>query len=326
MRYQQDGTRVATRIFASSSFNTVFVSAEGHVVHVDNVAGSGFTVDNADGRPIHLAVDANTQFFFRAPGSAADVTPIGNGPSFLMAHALMRGFKVHVTPVDVTAVPMVAAAADIEAAPYEGRITSATPTGFTLSNVFATLADNYAVALPEIDAATPNGTDPISGNAIAGFKYWDFAYTTLVTSGAGAAAGFAAATGGSINFGGSASTYYPRALAYATWGDPASPSAWTARDAILVPTLLPHTAVASGIAAGTNALSVSAAGGTLPVTIDFSTSTGSATLVYQVDRSNGIVTLTPHDITSPAGLAAFTAGSRPARKCRSPARHRRTAR
>ena len=74
-RYQQDGTLVATRIWASASFNTVFASPEGHVVHADNVNGTGFTVDNADGRPVHVAVDAGTQFFFRNPGTAADVTP-----------------------------------------------------------------------------------------------------------------------------------------------------------------------------------------------------------------------------------------------------------
>ncbi|MEO8925130.1 MAG: hypothetical protein ABI330_20285 [Caldimonas sp.] len=44
------------------------------------------------------------------------------------------------------------------------------------------------------------------------------------------------------------------------------------------------------------------------MTVDFSTTTGSATLVYQVDRSNGVVTVSPQDITTAAGLAAFTSG------------------
>jgi hypothetical protein len=295
-------------VYASASFNTVFVSPEGHVVHVDNATGSGFTVDNADGRPVHLEVDGNTQFFFRAPGNASDVTPIGTGPGFLTARDLIRGFKVHVTPVDVLAVPMVAAAVDIETAPYEGRITSASTSSFTLSNVFATLADAYTISLPEIDPATPNGADPITGNPIVGFKYWDFAYPTLVTSGAGTGASFAAATGGAISFGGTAGAYYPRALSYATWGDPAQPAGWAARTAILLPTALPRTSVASGVAANANTFTVSAAGGTAPVTVDFSTTTGSATLAYQVDRTAGIVTVTPQDLTSAAGLAAFKAG------------------
>ena len=307
-RYQQDGTLVATRIWASATFNTAFLSPEGHVVHVDNVGGTGFLVDNADGRPIRLAVNASTQFFFRNPGTAADVTPIGTGPGFLTSDQLVRGFKVHVTPVDVTAVPLVAATVDIEAAPYEGRVSNVTTSAFSLTNAFATLADNYTVALSYIDAATPNGYDPISGTAIDGFKYWDFAYPTLVTSGPGAVTSFAAATGGTIAFGGTAGTYYPRATAYTTWGDPANASGWSATKAILEPTTFPRTTVATGLSGATNAFSINAAGGTMPVTVDFSATVGSATLVYQVDRSNGVVTISPQDITTTAGLAAFSAG------------------
>jgi hypothetical protein len=307
-RFQQDGTLVATRIWVASSFNTVFFSPEGHVVHVDNLTGSGFWVDNADGKPLRLAVDGNTQFFFRHPGTAADVVPIGTGPVFLTSNDLARGFKVHVTPVDLTAVPLVAATVDIEAAPYEGKISNATGTSFTLTDTFATVLDNYVVSLTYIDATTPNGTDPISGNPIAGFKYWNFAYPTLVTSGSGAAANFAAATSGAVNFGGNAGRYAARGLAYATWGDPANATGWSATSAILVPTTFPRTTVASGISSGTNAFSVNAVGGTAPVTVDFSTTLGAATLVYQVDRTGNVVTVSPQDITTAAGLAAFTSG------------------
>ena len=308
-RYEQDGTLVATRIWASATFKTVFVSPEGHVVHVDNLNGAGFMVDNADGRPIHLGVDANTQFFFRNPGTAADVTPIGNGPGFLMSHELVRGFKVHVTPVDVTAVPLVAATVDIEAAPYEGRISNVTGTGFSLTDAFATVLDNYTVALSYINGATANGSDPISGAPITGFKYWDFAYPTLVTSGSGAITSFTSATGGSVAFGGTAGTYYAHGLSYTTWGDPSNVNGWSATDAILVPTTFPHTTVAAGIAAGSgSSFTIDAAGGASAVKVDFSTTAGSATLVYQVDRSNGVVTISPQDITTAAGLAAFTTG------------------
>ena len=234
-RYQQDGTLVATRIWASATFNAVFVSPEGHVAHVDNVTGTGFWVDNADGRPIRLAVDAGTQFFFRNPGTTADVTPIGSGPAFLTSNELERGFKVHVTPVDATAVPLVAAAVDIEAAPFEGRISNVTGAGFSLTNLFPTLSDDYSVTLSYIDAATPNGSDPISGMPITGFKYWDFAYPTLVTSGSGAVASFGAATGGTVAFGGTAGTYYARGLSYTTWGNASNVDGWSAIDAIRFP-------------------------------------------------------------------------------------------
>jgi hypothetical protein len=66
--------------------------------------------------------------------------------------------------------------------------------------------------------------------------------------------------------------------------------------------------VAAGISGSANAFSINAAGGTIPVTVDFSTSAGSATLVYQVDRSGGVVTISPQDISTSAGLAAFTTG------------------
>ena len=46
------------------------------------------------------------------------------------------------------------------------------------------------------------------------------------------------------------------------------------------------------------------------VNVDVSTTAGSATLVYQVDRSGtGSVTVSPQDITSANGLAAFTSST-----------------
>jgi len=50
------------------------------------------------------------------------------------------------------------------------------------------------------------------------------------------------------------------------------------------------------------------AGGTMPVTVDVSSTSGSATLVYQVDRTNNIVTISPVDVTTSAGLTTLTNG------------------
>jgi hypothetical protein len=47
-------------------------------------------------------------------------------------------------------------------------------------------------------------------------------------------------------------------------------------------------------------------GGTTPGTVDVSTASGSATLVYQVDRSDGIVSISPIDITTSGGLSTLT--------------------
>jgi len=307
-RYQQDGTLVATRIWTSATFNSVFVSPEGHVLHVDGTNGNSFTVDNADGKPMVIGVNASTQFFFRNPGTAADVTPIGVGPSFLTLDNLARGFKVHVSPVDLTASPIVAATVDIESAPYEGAISDVTTTGFALTRNFATARDDYAVSLGYISASTPNGKDPLTGAALTGFKYWDFAYPTQVTSGTAATTDFAAAAGGGVSFGGTAGAYKAVGESYATWGDAANVNGWSAPQAILLPTVIPHTTVASAIASGATSFTINAAGGATPVTVNFSTATGSATLVYQVDRTAGIVTVSPQDITTSTGLAALTAG------------------
>ena len=307
-RYQQDGTLVATRIWTSATFNSVFVSPEGHVLHVDGNTGNSFTVDNADGRPMVIGVDASTQFFFRNPGTAADVTPIGTGPSFLTLDNLARGFKVHVTPVDLTASPLVAATVDIESAPYEGTISDVTTTGFALTHDFATARDDYAVSLGYISASTANGNDPLTGAALTGFKYWDFAYPTQVTSGTAATTDFMAAAGGGVNFGGTAGAYKAVGLSYATWGDAADLNGWSAPQAILMPTVIPHTTVASAIASGATSFTINAAGGATPVTVNFSTAVGSATLAYQVDRTGGVVTVSPQDLTTSAGLAAMTAG------------------
>jgi hypothetical protein len=46
---------------------------------------------------------------------------------------------------------------------------------------------------------------------------------------------------------------------------------------------------------------VSVTGGTNAVTVNLNTTSGSAALVYQVDWSNGVLTISPVDITTTAG-------------------------
>ena len=67
---------------------------------------------------------------------------------------------------------------------------------------------------------------------------------------------------------------------------------------------VPLASVATAIAG--NTFTITVAGGTQPVTVDFNATSGSATLVYQVDRSGNVVTVSPVDITTAAGLATFT--------------------
>jgi hypothetical protein len=278
------------------------VSPEGHVLHVDTT-NNMITVANESGKPVRLAVDANTQFFFRTPENAqADATPIATGTSFLANHNLVRGFKIHASVVDPLATSLVAQTVDIETAVYEGRISSADATGFTYRRNFLPLLsaqDDYAIRLDYISPSSANGKDA-QGNAINGFKWWNFAYPTVITSGTNAVSDFVAATNGGVDFGGTVGPVSAWGFTAAKWNDAANPTAWTAPQSVLVPTPLPLGTVSVSFSGDTFAMTV--AGGTAPATIDVSTSLGSATLVYQVARSSGIVTVSPVDVSSSAGL------------------------
>ena len=303
-RYQEDGTLVATRIWASTQFNNVWVSPEGHVLHVDPV-NDIVTIENESGHGVALTVDANTQFFFREPQNAeADSNPIATGTAFLASHDLVRGFKVHASVVDPLATPLVAQSIDIETAEYDGTVSAPNTTGFTLTHNFRTATDDYAYTLDYIANTTANGTDD-EGNAITGYKWWNFAYPTLVTSGGNAIADFISATDGSVSFGGTAGSVPSHATSVATWNDPANPNGWGAAASILTPSTLPLGYVATGLA--NDAFTMVVVGGTTAATMDLSTTSGSASLVYQVDCTNGIVTISPIDITTDSGLATLTA-------------------
>jgi hypothetical protein len=306
-RYQEDGSLVAVRVWASSDFNKLWLSPEGHVLHV-NTSTDTIVVDNADGVPVPITVNSGTQFFFRQPANpAADANPIGTGTSFLTSQDLVRGFKVQVSVVDPLASPLVAQSVDIETAAYSGQISGALPDGtaFTYTHDFPTATDDYSVSLDYISSSTPNGKDS-SGNAIDGFKWWNFAYPTLPTDGTNAIAQFSSAVGGggSGGFTFAGDSFFAWGVSDAIWGDPANPTGWAAPWTILLPTPLPRGTVSTGWA--NNSFTMTLSGGTTPGTVDVSTTAGSATLVYQVDRSSGVVSVSPVDITTSSGLATLT--------------------
>jgi hypothetical protein len=304
-RYQETGTLVATRIWASSQFNEVFVSPEGHVLHVDTT-NDVVAIADESGRAVDLVVDASTQFFFRQPqNAAADAVPIGTGTTFLTNHDLVRGFKVHASVVDVLATPMVADSIDIEVAKYDGKITMPGASSFTYTRVFRTASDDYSYVMSYIDSATANGTDD-SGNPILGYKWWNFAYPTVLNSGMNAITEFVDATNSSVNFGGLVGAVPSYGTSYAVWNDMANPGGWSAAATVLMPSILPLGFVASPLA--NDSFTMTVAGGANAATVDVSTTMGSATLVYQVDRTNGIVTVSPIDITTAGGLASLTSG------------------
>jgi hypothetical protein len=90
---------------------------------------------------------------------------------------------------------------------------------------------------------------------------------------------------------------------YAIRNDPADPAGWAVPWAVLVPTPVPLAKVATGwVQNGTSdSFTITVTGGTNQVTVDASAVSGSATLVYQVDRTNGIITISPVDLTKQAG-------------------------
>ena len=306
-RYQQDGTLVATRIWASATFNSVWVSPEGHVVHV-NPNTDVIAVDSESGRPVDLTVNANTQFFFRQPQNGlADATPIATGTGFLTSHDLVRGFKIHASVVDPLASPLVAQTIDIETARYDGTISAPGSTSFTYSRVFRTASDDYTYVLDYISGATANGDDP-SGKAITGYKWWNFAYPTVLDDGTNAIGDFVTATNGtSVNFGGTLGAVPVYGVSYTVWNDPANPDGWAAAASALMPSTLPLSQVAT-VLGSNDQFTITAAGGTTAVTVAVNATSGSATLVYQVDRTNGVVTVSSIDITTQAGLTTLTNG------------------
>jgi hypothetical protein len=304
-RYQDDGTLVATRIWASSQFNNVWLSPEGHVLHV-NTSNDVVSVASESGHAVDVVIDDNTQFFFRQPQNAiADATPIGTGTAFLASKDLVRGFKIHASVVDPLAIPLIAQSIDIEVAKYDGTISSPGMSGFTYTRDFRTPSDDYSVMLDYISDSTANGSDA-SGNAITGYQWWNFAYPTAVMSGSSAIIDFISTTNGSVNFGGVVGSVASRGASFAVWNDPATTNGWSAAATVLTPATLPLGFVAAGLTG--NSFTMTVLGGASPATVEVSSASGSATLVYQVDRTSGVLTISPIDITSAGGLASLTSG------------------
>jgi hypothetical protein len=268
-------------------------------------------VQNELGQPVQLTVNANTEFFFRTPWNAvADSTPIAQGTGFLTSKNLVRGFKIHasvdptVVPLDPVLGPFAAQTIDIEIAKYDGGISAVNANNFTYTRKFNTAGDDYTFALPYISSTTPNGSDPSTGAAITGFKWWNFTFPTIVDSGTNAIPDFEAATNGTVNFGGTAGAYPTWGVSYARWNDPIQVNAWAVPWTVLIPTTVPLGTAATSYSNGV--FTMSETGGVSAVPVDLSTTSGSGTLVYQVDRTNGIVTVSAVDITTTAGQTTIT--------------------
>ena len=120
---------------------------------------------------------------------------------------------------------------------------------------------------------------------------------------------FVSATNGSASFGGTVSPMPAWGVSYVRWNDPAAPNAWSARWTVLLPTPVPLGSVSTGWTSTSTggSIAMTVPGGANPVTVNLSSVSGSATLVFQVDTTNGIVTVSPEDLTSSSGLATVSA-------------------
>jgi hypothetical protein len=212
-------------------------------------------------------VNASTQFFFRTPGAAvADATPIATGIAFLTAHNLVRGFKVHASVVDPLAAPLVAQTIDIESARYDSVISAATANGFVYTRNFTTATDDYAVTENFIAATSANGMDS-PGNAIVGFKWWNFTFPTVITSGSTAVTSFISATNGGVSFGGTVATISAQGQSAATWADPANLTGWSVPVVELLPKAVPLGVAATGYSTGAFTMTVTGGVAAIPVTL-----------------------------------------------------------
>ena len=314
--YQVNGTLTATRILASSSFDKVWQNPEGHVLHV-NTNNNTMWVTTEDGGAKHIAIGPDTDFYFKTSN-----TVIGTGTAFFDGTTtgglpnVARGFKVNVTvdPLS-TATPPVALTVEIDVARYGGTITSPTTTDFNYTRTFP-MADAAVRAAKDDYSGTINyATGPTvdqEGNPDSnGFYWWDFTFPTLEDNTSSAVGDFVSATQGAANAGGEVGMLRAVGLSNSTWNDPAASDTWSAMWTILMPTPAPLGLVSTAFSSSTDSFAftvpvpVTAAANTaaaMPMTVDLDVASGSATLVYQVDRQGNVITITPQDISNPATL------------------------
>lgn len=303
-RFESSGSLVATRLWVSSQFQNVWQSPEGHVTQFD-AKKQTLTIEDDSGKSQTVSINDSTEFDFH--GSA-----IGTGTAVLASGLLQPGFKVHVGLAGSTSL---ARTVDIEAAIFSGAISQASTVGLTYSSQYQPPIKNYTLALDYIAASSPNGTDA-KGQPITGYDYWNFAFPSELASGPLAAQSFALATSGPVP---------SQGISIANWADPANPTGWALASTVLVPVPIGLATVTSALVTNgaVSTLTVLPAGSTTPLAVELINVSGSAPLVYQMQRvdgkgnggngngngngkGNGNVTLSPVDITTAAGLAQLS--------------------
>lgn len=273
-----DGSLTAVRVaYSSDSSKLLSWTPEGHVTNVDNANGR-FTVLKATGVPQIFTVNTNTQYFYQA-GTAA----IGTGPAFLAN--LAKGFKLQVAAVDPNATPLVAATVTIERGTFEGDITAASATGFTVNKIFTAVPETHTVGY---------GTS---------FSWWNALHPETASTDINAFLAQALPVSG------------PRSNLVSTldWVN----GAWAARNAIFIPAALSTTvqSITTAYASGQMVVSYTPEGSAtatlLTVNLGSLTNGGlqTQTLVTEYKKVGSVVTVTPI-LLEPQWAPHLTAGAK----------------
>jgi len=130
---------------------------------------------------VPLTVNASTQFFFRQPQSPRRISkPIATGTAYPVGRNLVRGFKVHAELVDPWPLRSSPRASSIETAQYSGAISGRAPPRSLTPAIFARPATITSTGWVHLDN-TANGSDA-RRQSLEGYKWWNFAYPTLLTT------------------------------------------------------------------------------------------------------------------------------------------------
>jgi hypothetical protein len=156
---------------------------------------------------------------------------------------------------------------------------------------------------PLLDHKPANGTDS-NGDAVTGFDWWYFPFPALAETGVNAFPDFSNTISNYASFGGTVSYFDqdPWGVSYCSWGDgnASTIATWFAKDAIIEPTPLPNAVVSSPVVTTGNggSFGMTVTGGLIAQTVNLSTVPGSASLIYQVDNTNQIVTVTQTSLSA----------------------------
>jgi hypothetical protein len=261
-RLQDDGSLYAVRVWYCSPGNAAGLpqwSPEGHVISV-NTGTDRMVVDNADGNPRTISVNAGTVFTFQ------NTVAIGTGTAYLAD--VKRGFKVSVGVTDPLATPLVATSVNIERAVDSGYIDVAGTTATTLVYGQTALANlrSYPYASP--------------------FSWWYYEQPTVTNASPSAFAGVLTAVNG-VQIAG---------ISDLAWNAPA----WDAATAILTPVVLPAAKITQNYASGTGTMQITytdpVTGPNTTQTILLTAAAGGGqTLVMKVPHAISAAAITPLD-------------------------------